>query len=270
MGFNTGTHNTFNATRLFDLKGKTAIVTGAASGIGRAITEGLASVGVLVAAADILDALCETERTITGCGQKCIAVKADLGNLADRAGLVRQAIEVYGKVDILVNCAGITRGAPSETYPDQDWEQTLNINLTAIFHLCKLVAADMIPRRSGVIINVSSIGGAQGFPHNPAYQASKGGVRQLTRALATDWAKYNIRVNNLCPGYTATPMTRQSFENPVTRAARASRTMLNRWADPKELVGPVIFLASEASSYVTGNDLFVDGGWVKSGLTDFS
>jgi len=270
VGSNMGTHNTFNATRLFDLKGKTAIVTGAASGIGRAIAEGLASVGVLVVAADILDALRETERTITGCGQKCIAVKTDLGNLADRAGLVKQAIEAYGKVDILVNCAGITRGAPSETYPDEDWEQTLNINLTAIFHLCKLVAEDMIPRRSGIIINVSSIGGALGFPNNPAYQASKGGVRQLTRALATDWAKYNIRVNNLCPGYTATPMTKQSFENPLTRAARASRTMLNRWADPKELVGPVIFLASEASSYVTGNDLFVDGGWVKSGLTDFS
>jgi len=265
-----GTHNTFNATRLFDLEGKIAIVTGAARGIGRAIAEGLASVGVLVVASDILVVLRETERTITDCGQKCIAVKADLGNRADRVGLVKRAIEAYEKVDILVNCAGITRGAPSETYPDEDWEQTLNINLTAMFHLCKLVAANMIPRRSGIIINVSSIGGAFGFPNNPAYQASKGGVRQLTRALATDWAKYNIRVNTLCPGYTVTPMTKQSFENLATRAARASRTMLNRWADPRELVGPVIFLASEASSYVTGSDLFVDGGWSKSGLTDFS
>jgi NAD(P)-dependent dehydrogenase (short-subunit alcohol dehydrogenase family) len=264
-----GTHDTFDARRLFDLRGKSAIVTGAASGIGRVIAEGLASVGVLVVAADILHTIRETERAITACGQKCMAVQTDLGNPADRAGLVKQAIEARGKVDILVNCAGITRGAPSETYPDQDWEQTLNINLTAIFHLCKLVAADMIRRRSGIIINVSSIGGALGFPNNPAYQASKGGVSQLTRALATDWAKYNIRVNNLCPGYTVTPMTKPSFENSATRAARASRTMLNRWADPRELVGPVIFLASEASSYVTGNDLFVDGGWGKSGLTDF-
>jgi 2-deoxy-D-gluconate 3-dehydrogenase len=270
VGFNMGTSHTYSATQLFDLKGKTAIVTGAASGIGRAIAEGIASVGVSVVAADILDALCETERTITGCGQKCIGVKTDLGNPADRVGLVKQSIEAYGKVDILVNSAAITRGAPSEGYAEQDWEETLNINLTATFHLCKLVAADMIPRQSGVIINVSSIGGAQGFPNNPAYQASKGGVRQLSRALATDWAKYNIRVNNICPGYTVTPMTKQSFENPATRAARASRTMLNRWADPKEMVGPVIFLASKASSYVTGNDLFVDGGWVKSGLTDFS
>jgi NAD(P)-dependent dehydrogenase (short-subunit alcohol dehydrogenase family) len=260
-------HQVIDARNLFDLKGKTAIVTGAARGIGRAIAEGLASVEVSVALADLLeDGLAAAERAITGRGCRCIAVKADLCRPEDRAALVQQTIAAFGRVDILVNCAGITRSAASEVYPDEYWEQTLAVNLTAIFHLCKLVAQDMIPRRSGVIINVASIGAVQGFPNNPAYQASKGGLLQLTRALATDWARYNIRVNNLCPGYTHTDMTAGSYNDPVTRAARASRTILNRWGEPEEMVGPVIFLASPASSYITGNDLFVDGGWVSSGL----
>jgi 2-deoxy-D-gluconate 3-dehydrogenase len=181
---------------------------------------------------------------------------------------VAQTLEAFGRIDILVNCAGITRPSPSETYPDEDWAKTLEVNLTAIFRLCKLAAQDMIPRRSGVIVNFASIGAVLGFPNNPAYQASKGGLLQLTRALATDWAKYNIRVNTICPGYTRTAMTEKSYSDEKTKAARASRNMLNRWANPEEMVGPVIFLASDAASYVTGSELFVDGGWCNSGLTE--
>jgi NAD(P)-dependent dehydrogenase (short-subunit alcohol dehydrogenase family) len=224
-----------------------------------------------VALADVLEErLAETEQAIAAHGGRCLAVKADLTRPEDRAALVERTIAAFGRVDILVNVAGITYGAPSEAYPDEDWDRTLAVNLSAIFHLCKLVAQrDMIPRRSGAIINVSSIGGALGFPNNPAYQASKSGVLGLTRGLATDWAKYNIRVNGLCPGYTHTDMTDKSFRDPHMHAARASRTMMNRWGRPEEMVGPVIFLASEAASYVTGEALFVDGGWVNAGLTEW-
>jgi NAD(P)-dependent dehydrogenase (short-subunit alcohol dehydrogenase family) len=184
------------------------------------------------------------------------------------ARLVEQTLRGFGQIDILVNCAGITRPTPSEDYPEEDWDMTLAVNLSAIFHLCKLVANKaMIPQRSGVIINLGSINSVVGFPNNPAYQTAKGGLLQLTRAFATDWAKYNIRVNNICPGYFNTPFSAKSYNDPQARAARASRNMLNRWGQPEEMVGPVIFLASDASSYITGNDLFVDGGWATSGLT---
>jgi NAD(P)-dependent dehydrogenase (short-subunit alcohol dehydrogenase family) len=196
-------------------------------------------------------------------------VTTDICRQEDRVALVERTIAAFGRVDILVNVAGITRSNPAEKYPAEDWDQTLAVNLTSMFHLCKLVAQDMIPRRAGVIINVSSIGGALGFPNNPAYQASKSGVLGLTRALATDWAKYNIRVNALCPGYVHTDMTDKSFRDPRTNAARAARTMLNRWGRPEEMVGPVIFLASEAASYVTGQELYADGGWVSAGLTEW-
>jgi NAD(P)-dependent dehydrogenase (short-subunit alcohol dehydrogenase family) len=262
--------NFVDAMHLFDLTGKTAIITGAARGIGRAIAEGLASVGVAVSLADVLeDGLVDAERAITARGLRCIAAKADVCREKERVALVERTIAAFGRADILVNVAGITRSHSSEAYPTEDWDLTLAVNLTAIFHLCKLVAQDMIPRRSGAIINVSSIGGALGFPNNPAYQASKSGVLGLTRALATDWAKYNIRVNALCPGYTHTDMTDASFRDPRTNAARATRTMMNRWGQPEEMVGPVIFLASDAASYVTGQGLFVDGGWSNAGLTEW-
>jgi len=259
-----------DASRLFDLHGKCALVTGAARGIGRAIAEGLASVGVQVALADKLaEGLAETGQAITARGFRGVAFTADLADPQARADLVQRAVGALGQIDILVNCAGVTRATPSESYPLPDWDFTLSVNLTAMFHLCQLAAQDMIPRRSGSIINIASIGGALGFPNNPAYQASKSGVLGLTRALATDWAKYNLRVNTLCPGYTHTDMTDKSYRDPRTNAARATRTMLNRWGQPEEMVGPVIFLASDAASYITGADLFVDGGWLTAGLTEW-
>ena len=259
-----------DANQIFNLSGKSAIVVGAARGIGRAIAQGLASVGVSVALGDVLEKdLRETEQSITGRGHRCIALAGDACRHEDRVALVKHTTATFGQVDILVNVAGITRSHPSESYPDEDWDRTLAVNLTAVFQMCRLVAQDMIPRRSGAIVNVSSIGGALGFPNNPAYQASKSGVLGLTRALATDWAKYSIRVNALCPGYTQTEMTASSFRDQRTRSARASRTMMNRWGTPSEMVGSIIFLASDAASYITGQALFVDGGWNSAGLTEW-
>ena len=241
-----------DATSLFDLHGKVAVVTGAAQGLGQAIAEGLASVGTSVALADIqAEGLRETAQAITSKGGDCTSVIVDLRVPEQREHLVEQAISAFHQVDILVNCAGISRGAPSEVYPDDFWDLTLAVNLTAAFHLCKLVARHMIPRRSGAIINVASIGGLQGFPRNPAYQASKGGLLALTRAMATDWAEHGIRVNCICPGYFHTMLNAKSYGDPDARAARAERNMLCRWGEPHEVVGPVIFLASSAVPSVT-------------------
>jgi gluconate 5-dehydrogenase len=141
------------------------------------------------------------------------------------------------------------------------------VNLTAVFVLCKAVGQKMINSgEGGSIVNVTSIGAEQGFANNPSYAASKGGVKQLTKALAVEWGEYRVRVNNIVPGYTNTPMNAKSWSDPDLKEQRASNSVFKRWAEPSELVGPAIFLASQASSYVTGSDLVVDGGWLAKGM----
>lgn len=253
----------------FDLRGQVAIVTGAAHGIGRAIAEGLAGVGVNVVLVDILvEELQQVAAAIANAGQDALAIPADLGNENDLSMLVDRTISKFGRIDILVNCAGVSRGGACEEYSQEDWDFTFNVNVRAAFRLGKLVARHMIERKRGSIINVTSIGASLGFPNNPAYQASKGAQQQLTRAMACDWAKYNIRVNNLCPGHILADMTKKSWSDPDTYKQRAALCMMGRWGKPGELVGPVIFLASRASSYMTGNDLYIDGGYAKTGLTE--
>lgn len=260
----------FDATQLFNLHGQVGIVTGAARGNGRAIAEGLAAVGVKVVLTDLLDEELEQARqVIEQRGGQAVAVRADLTKLEDLRAIVNCAIEHFGQIDILVNCAGVSfPERSSEDYPDDKWVLTMAVNVDAAFRLGKLVAKHMISRCSGSIINITSIGATLGFPNNPAYQASKGALQQLTRAFANDWARHNIRVNNLCPGYFMTAMTKKSWSNPGIRDRRAARLMLNRWGNPAELVGPVIFLASKAASYMTGNDLYIDGGLVKTGILE--
>ena len=255
--------------KLFDLRGQVAIVTGSAHGIGRAIAEGLAQAGVSVVLADILeDELKQVAKSIKAHDQYAIAVPTDLCKQEDLYNLVDQTVKEFARIDILVNCAGVGISAVCEEYPEETWNLTFNVNVLAPFLLSKLVAKHMISQKSGRIINITSIGAVLGFPNNPAYQASKGALQQLTRSMACDWAKYNIRVNNICPGYLKAPMTEKSWSNPKIEEERAALCMLRRWGQPEEIVGPVIFLASEASSYITGNDLFVDGGFVKTGLTE--
>lgn len=178
----------FDAARLFDLSGRVAIVTGAARGNGRAIAEGLAAVGVAVVLADVLaDELQSVEQAVAERGGRALAVPTDLRNNDDLISLVERAAGEFGRIDVLVNCAGVSVGGPSHEYAETDWRFTFDVNVDAAFKLAKLVAVHMIPQRSGSIINITSIGAAQGFPNNPAYQASKGALQQLTRALATDW-----------------------------------------------------------------------------------
>ena len=184
---------------------------------------------------------------------------------------INEALNAYFKknktIKVLINCAAITIPGESSTYNDSDWFKTLSINLNGVFFLCKKVGKSMIDNKvTGSIINFTSIGASQGFANNPAYAASKGGVRQLTKSLAVEWGPYGIRVNNLVPGYTNTPMNSKSWNDPILKKKREDKTVFGRWAEAKEMVGPAIFLASNASSYVTGTDLVVDGGWLIKGM----
>ena len=149
----------------------------------------------------------------------------------------------------------------------EDWNKTILINLTVPFQLSQLVANHMIDKKiSGSIINITSLGAEFGFPENPAYCASKGGLKQLTKSFAYDWAKYNIRVNNIGPGYMRTDMTKKSWSDSKLREERTRHIMLERWGDPKDLSGICVFLASDSSEYITGQDIYVDGGWTAKGL----
>ena len=244
---------------LFSLKGKSALLTGGGRGIGHAMARGLRNAGATVHVLDFAD-LSEPLEGVS-------FTKVDITK-SDEVEKAISEVETGGtSFDILVNNAGVTFSDESHVYPDEFWVRTLEVNLTSVFRLCRRIGAKLIAEnRSGSIINVTSIGALQGFPANPAYGSAKGGVRQLTKALACEWGQYGIRVNCLAPGYTRTPMNTKSWNDQELRDQRANSTMLSRWAEPEEMVGPLVFLASDASSYMTGADLVVDGGWTSKGL----
>jgi NAD(P)-dependent dehydrogenase (short-subunit alcohol dehydrogenase family) len=248
-----------NALNLFRLDGRIAIVSGASRGLGHAIALGLAEAGA----------------TVYGLGRSSpSSVKSDsfhyhqcdVTDTKQVAEKLASIHKMHQKIDILVNAAGITLPNQDSNEVSANFLSTINTNLTSVYECCRLIIPYMQANNSGSIINVTSIGSIQGFPGNPAYVASKGGLASMTRALAFDHGPKGIRVNNLVPGYFRTQMTEVSYQDPEKNQARASRTLLGRWGDPKELVGAAIFLASAASSYVTGTDLVVDGGWTVKGL----
>ena len=240
---------------LFSLQDKVAIVTGTARGNGRAIAEGLINAGAIVIAIDIIEHELD-----------CQTVKCDILNFNEISKIVDSTIERYGKIDILVNNAGVSLGSKSDTYPDNLWEKTLAVNVSAPFRLTNLVAKSMKDNGSGSIINITSLNAELAFPKNPAYMASKGALKQLTKSLAYDLGQYGIRANNIGPGYIKTAMTDKSWNDSKMHSERRDRTILGRWGHPEDLIGAVIFLASNASSFVTGQDLYVDGGWLTKGL----
>ena len=172
-----------------------------------------------------------------------------------------------GRIDILVNNAGITAVQTSESHTEEDWDNVLLINLKVPFLLSQKVARNMIEKgEGGSIINITSLGAELGLSNVPGYVASKGGLKQLTKTLAFDWAKYRIRVNNIGPGYMKTDMTRRSYGDLELKKSRDNRIMLDRWGESADLAGPAVFLASDASSYITGQDIYVDGGWLAKGV----
>jgi gluconate 5-dehydrogenase len=246
---------------LFSLSGRVAVVTGGSRGLGAAIAGGLAAAGAEVVAVG------RTPETGVP-GRRALTYRScDVTDVAAFGDLLGETAGRLGRLDILVNAAAITRPAAEGTQGLADFDATLATNLRAAYANCLAAAGPMALSGGGSIVNVTSVGSVLGFPGNPGYVAAKGGLRMLTKALAMDFADRNIRVNNLAPGYMRTEMTEASFADPVRHEARRRHTILGRWGKPEDVVGAAIFLASAASSYVTGLDLFVDGGWTARGLT---
>jgi NAD(P)-dependent dehydrogenase (short-subunit alcohol dehydrogenase family) len=249
---------------LFSVADKVVIVTGAARGNGKTIGKGFLHYGSVVYFVDILKEVKETVSSLSN--NKAHAIVCDLTNKDAMKAMVKDIVRERDRIDVLINNAAISLQR-DDPYDDEVWAKTLAVNLDAVFSLSKLVSGIMVERKiGGVIINITSLGAELGFPGNPSYSASKGGVRQLTKAMARDWAKHKIRVNNICPGYILTDMTKKSYNIPELKAERDRRMMLDRWGKSEDLVGPCIFLASDASAYITGIDLPVDGGWLAKGL----
>jgi NAD(P)-dependent dehydrogenase (short-subunit alcohol dehydrogenase family) len=243
---------------LFSLTGHTAIVTGASRGIGFALADALAAAGATVFA------LARSERPSAPFARDVEYRTCDV-KLGIEA-VCEEVAQRHGRLDVLVNAAGITTPGTADAQQLVDFDEALSVNLRAVYAAC--LAAEKRMQAGGSIVNVTSIGSILGFPNNPGYVASKGGVRMLTKALAVDLGPRGIRVNSLAPGYIRTNMTERSFQDARAHEARRRQTCLGRWGTTDDLVGAAIFLASRASAYITGQDIVVDGGWTAKGLVE--
>lgn len=244
----------------FRLDGKVALVTGSASGLGVAIAVALAEAGAIVACHGNRRAANETAETI---GPKSAAFSADLSSPAGPEELFQQVHETLGGVDILVNNAGTIHREAAESTSLESWQHVIQVNLTSAFQLAQLTARDIISRQAtGKIINIASLLSFQGGIRVPAYAASKGGIAQLTKALANEWAPNGIQVNAIAPGYFSTTNTEALQADESRNGQIIERIPAGRWGQPQDLAGAALFLASPASDYVTGTILTVDGGWM--------
>lgn len=247
----------------FKLDGKAAIVTGASRGLGQAMAVALAEAGAdILASSTNAGNLAETRRAIEALGRKCLAVTCDMRNAVQIKHTVQRALDTFGRIDILVNNAGTIRRAPAAEFSDEDWLAVIDTNLTGLFRLSREVGKLMIEQKSGKIINIASLLSFSGGITVPAYAASKGGVAQLTKALANEWAQHNVQVNAIAPGYFETDNTAALRADQKRFAAISERIPAGTWGQPGDLQGAVVFLASAASNYVNGHILLVDGGWM--------
>ena len=246
---------------MFSLSGQVAVVTGARRGLGRAMAFALGGAGADVVAVS-REPASELAADLARMGRRCVPVTADLEDPDQVDRVIPRAVEVLGRVDILVNNAGTITRAPALDVKQADWQRVLQVNLHAVFRLCQAAAQEMLPRRRGKIINTASLMSFEGGILVSPYAASKGAVGQLTKALANEWAPHGINVNAIAPGYMATDLTRALQEDPVRNPAILARIPAGRWGKPEDLGGAVVFLASQASDYVHGHLLVVDGGWL--------
>jgi NAD(P)-dependent dehydrogenase (short-subunit alcohol dehydrogenase family) len=250
---------------LFRLDGNTALVTGAAGGLGAAIARGLSAAGATVAVADLrAEGVKMLADELAAAGTRAHAVEVDVGSLESVERMAGEVEARLGPVDILVNSAGITHRASAREFPKEQWDRILTVNLTGVWLATQVVGGGMMDRRRGRIINIASIAGRIGLPGTVAYCASKGGVVMLTRALAVEWAPYNVRVNAIAPSWFETPLGALIEREPQYAERVMRRVPFGRMGKPEELVGTAVYLASEASSMVTGHVLAVDGGTLAS------
>lgn len=247
----------------FRLDGDAALVTGASRGLGRAMAQALAEAGAdVVVTARSAEGLGATAELVGKAGRRALSVACDVTDEAALDGLVAKAREAFGKIDILVNNVGTTARYPAEEFPLDEWDRVMDVNVRSVFSLTKRVAKSMKETGGGRIVNTASLLSEIGVALIPPYAASKGAIRQLTKAWAVEWAKYNIRVNAIGPGYMRTEMTEGLYHYRERYDRVMSRVAIKRWGTPDDVKGAMVFLASRASSYITGQVIYVDGGWL--------
>ena len=250
-------------SELFNLSGRIAVITGGAKGLGRSMALALADAGSDVVISDILISSAKNvAKEIEKKGQRSLGIKLDVTQSGEVQKMVNEVTEHFGRIDILINNAGINIISPAENFALKDWNRVVNINLTGVFLCSQAVGKVMIKQRGGKIINIASLFGTIGSPHDAvAYNSSKAGVINLTRSLAIEWAKYDIHVNAIAPGIIETDLTRNRLENKEYYNSWIDRTPLGRIGTPEDLYGAIIYLSSEASNWLTGHTIVIDGGY---------
>jgi len=246
----------------FKLKDRTALVTGASTGLGAAIAIALAEAGAHVACHGNTRSPESTVEQIESAGGVAHPITGDLSKAETAQNIITQTLDRFSRIDILINNAGTIRRAPAVDYSDDDWTAVIEVNLSSVFRLSKLAGKQMIDNGGGKIVNIASLLSFQGGITVPAYAASKGGVAQLTKALANEWAKHQINVNAIAPGYMRTTNTAALQADETRNRQILERIPAGRWGEPEDVAGAAVFLSSRASDYVNGHVLVVDGGWM--------
>ena len=249
---------------IFGLKNKVALVVGGGGELGKAMALGIAKSGADVAIADIkIQAANAVSKEITALGRESIALEVDVTNSKIVDNMVEKVIAKFNQIDILVNSAGISNHVPAHEMSDEDWESVVKINLNGTFFCCRAVGKYMVKQQKGSIINIASMSGSitNKDSFNASYCASKGGVKMLSKQLAEQWARYNIRINSISPGYMRTELAIHYIDDPKNKKWIEMVSPMKRAGMPDELMGLAIYLASDASSFVTGEDVIIDGGW---------
>lgn len=252
-----------SSSELFNLTGKVALVTGGAGGLGKRMALALAAAGATLVLVDRLsEDLEKASEEIHRLNRPCLTVTADVSRLPDIQHMVKTTLAHFGRLDIAINSAGINIRKPALDYTEADWDAIQGVNLKGLFFCCLEEGRVMIQQRWGRIINISSVTSEAGLPSRAIYAATKGGVTALTRVLAAEWAAYGVTVNCLGPGHMLTPLTAAMFADPEVAGAMIARIPAGRLGKPEDLDGAIVFLASDASAYMTGQTIYVDGGYL--------